>query len=60
MAKKCPHCGNILKDKSTFCGKCGKKWIDTTEAKTELITPSAKTAPALFSEKKKWIIGVGC
>ena len=57
MAKKCPYCGNTLKDKSTFCGKCGKKW--DAEPSGESKAASVKNAPAFLAEKKKWIIGIG-
>ena len=57
MAKVCPNCGNELKDKSTFCGKCGSKWDEKT--KKTVKKPVPKSFSGIFAAYKKWFIGAG-
>ena len=64
MARICPKCGNKLKEKSTFCGKCGSKWIEPDQQKNSPeVKQQTKTAEnealGFIKKKKKWFIGIG-
>lgn len=61
MAKICPQCGKQLKDKATFCGKCGKKLEPELKDKTPQESKAASSSDVigLIRSKKKWLIGIG-
>ena len=55
MARICPNCGNELKERSDFCGKCGQKWDDDIAAVSE--KPEMKRAVGFAVKHKKGLIG---